>query len=117
MVKASEVWTSVFNTLRDDFTDLVNYAVYDFARTSGSRDFTFSADELAKFSDDRQLKEFMIENSVPNCIVHFFMRDEYHYDFTIDGLTRKEFDWNVSDEIALKHVDDYEISKDEMYEW
>ena len=64
---------------------------------------------------DEDLKKFVEENSVTSCKIKFFMEDECRYSFTINDIPYREFDFEVSDEIANKHVDDYEISKDEMY--
>lgn len=120
MTKASKVYTGYTSTLRSDLTDLVNYAVYDMCRETKSRDFSISLEELAKRDNHingTALADFIAENSVPNYMVKFFMINSCQYDFTIDGKNRNEFDFDVSDEIAKSHVDDYEIAKDEIYGW
>lgn len=116
MTKASKVYTSYTSTLRSDFTDKVNYAIYDLVRAKKSTEsFTISLNELCE--KDSDLAEFVKVNSVPSCSVSFFMKNSCQYDFTIDGKSRNEFDFDVSDEIAKSHADDYEIAKDEMYDW
>ena len=115
MTKASKIWTSVYGTLAKDFTDKVNYALYDFVRAKGNTD-SFVVDLETLCNKDEDLKKFVEENKVPSCKIKFFMEDECRYSFTIDNIPYREFDFEVSDEIANKHVDDYEISKDEMYD-
>ena len=114
MTKASKIWTSVYGTLAKDFTDKVNYALYDFVRAKGNTD-SFTVDLETLCNKDEDLKKFVEENKVPSCKIKFFMEDECRYSFTINDVSYREFDFEVSDEIANKHVDDYEISKDEMY--
>ena len=114
MTKASKIWTSVYGTLAKDFTDKVNYALYDFVRAKGNTD-SFVVDLETLCNKDEDLKKFVEENSVSSCKIKFFMEDECRYSFTINDIPYREFDFEVSDEIANKHVDDYEISKDEMY--
>ena len=114
MTKASKIYTSVFSTLRSDFTHKVNYAVYDLVRERKSRD-SFTVDLETLCNKDADLKKFVEENKVPSCEIKFFMEDECRYSFTINDIPYREFDFEVSDEIANKHVDDYEISKDKMY--
>lgn len=115
MKKASKIWTSVYGTLAKDFTDKVNYALYDFVRAKGNTD-SFVVDLETLCNKDEDLKKFVEENKVPSCKIKFFMEDECRYSFTINDVPYREFDFEVSDEIANKHVDDYEISKDEMYD-
>lgn len=115
MKKASKIWTSVYGTLAKDFADKVNYALYDFVRAKGNTDF-FTVDLETLCDNDTDLKKFVEENKVPSCKIKFFMEDECRYSFTINDIPYREFDFEVSDEIANKHVDDYEISKDEMYD-
>ena len=116
MVKASKIYTSVFGTLRSDFTDKVNYAIYNFVRERNSTD-SFTVDLETLCNKDTDLKKFVEENSVPSCEIKFFMEDSCRYSFTINDVPYREFDFEVSDEIADKHSDDYEISKDEMYNY
>ena len=116
MVKASKIYTSVFGTLRSDFTDKVNSAIYDFVRERNSTD-SFTVDLETLCNKDADLKKFVEENSVPSCEIKFFMEDSCRYSFTINDIPYREFDFEVSDEIADKHSDDYEISKDEMYDY
>ena len=115
MKKASKIWTSVYGTLAKDFANKVNYALYDFVRAKGNTD-SFTVDLETLCDNDTDLKKFVEENSVPSCKIKFFMEDECCYSFTINDVPYREFDFEVSDEIANKHVDDYEISKDEMYD-
>ena len=115
MTKASKIWTSVYGTLVKDFTDKVNYALYDFVRAKGNTD-SFVVDLETLCNKDEDLKKFVEENKIPSCKIKFFMEDECRYSFTINDVPYREFDFEVSDEIANKHVDDYEISKDEMYD-
>ena len=115
MKKASKIWTSVYGTLAKDFTDKVNYALYDFIRAKRNTD-SFTVDLKTLCNNDIDLKKFVEENKVPSCKIKFFMEDECRYSFTINDVPYREFDFEVSDEIANKHVDDYEISKDEMYD-
>ena len=115
MTKASNIWTSVYGTLAKDFTDKVNCSIYYFVRAKGNTD-SFVVDLETLCNKDEDLKKFVEENSVPSCKIKFFMEDECRYSFTIDNIPYREFDFEVSDEIANKHVDDYEISKDEMYD-
>lgn len=115
MTKASKIWTSVYGTLAKDFTDKVNYALYDFVRAKGNTD-SFTVDLETLCNNDTDLKKFVEENKVPSCKIKFFMEDECRYSFTINDVPYREFDFEVSDEIANKHVNDYEISKDEMYD-
>ena len=114
MTKASKIWTSIYGTLAKDFTDKVNYALYDFVRTKGNTD-SFVVDLETLCNKDEDLKKFVEENKIPSCKIKFFMEDECRYSFTINDVPYREFDFEVSDEIANKHIDDYEISKDEMY--
>ena len=114
MKKASTIWTSVYGTLAKDFTDKVNYALYDFVREKGNID-TFTVDLETLCEKDEDLAKFVKENNVPSCSIKFFMENEWNYSFIINDVPYREFDFEVSDEIADKHVDDYEISKDEMY--
>lgn len=116
MKKASTIWTSVYGTLAKDFSDKVNYALYDMARERGNTD-SFTVDLMILCKKDKDLADFVNENNVPSCTVKFFMEDDYRYSFTINDIPYREFDFEVSDEIALKHTDDYEISKDEMYDY
>lgn len=115
MTKASKIWTSVYGTLAKDFTDKVNYALYDFVRAKGNTD-SFTVDLEILCDKDEDLKKFVEENKVPSCKIKFFMEDECRYSFTINDAPYREFDFEVSDEIANNHADDYEISKDEMYD-
>ena len=115
MKKASKIWTSVYGTLAKDFADKVNYALYDFVRAKGNTD-SFTVDLETLCDNDTDLKKFVEENKIPSCKIKFFMEDECRYSFTINDVPYREFDFEVSDEIATKHVDDYEISKDEMYD-
>ena len=115
MKKASKIWTSVYGTLAKDFTDKVNYALYDFVRAKGNTD-SFTVDLETLCDNDTDLKKFVEENKIPSCKIKFFMEDECRYSFTINDVPYREFDFEISDEIANKHVDDYEISKDEMYD-
>lgn len=115
MTKASKIWTSVYGTLAKDFADKVNYALYDFVRAKGNTD-SFTVDLETLCDNDIDLKKFVEENKIPSCKIKFFMEDECRYSFTINDVPYREFDFEVSDEIANKHVDDYEISKDEMYD-
>ena len=115
MIKASKVYTSVYGTLASDFTDKVNYAIYDMARERKSTD-SFIVDLKILCDKDGSLKKFVDENLVPSCEIKFFMENEYRYSFTINYIPYHEFDFEVSDEIAKSHADDYEISKDEMYD-
>ena len=114
MIKASKVWTSVFGTLAKDFTDKVNYSIFDFVRAKGNTD-TFTVDLETLCNKDEDLAKFVAENNVPSCSIKFFMEDSCRYSFTINDIPYREFDFEVSDEIAESHEDDYEISKDEMY--
>ena len=114
MKKASKIWTSVYGTLAKDFTDKVNYALYDFVRAKGNTD-SFTVDLETLCDKDEDLKKFVEENKVPSCEIKFFMENECRYSFTINDIPYREFDFEVSDEITNKHVDDYEISKDKMY--
>jgi hypothetical protein len=92
----------------------MNYAIYNFVRERNSTD-SFTVDLETLCNKDTDLKKFVEENSVPSCEIKFFMEDSCRYSFTINDVPYREFDFEVSDEIADKHSDDYEISKDEMY--
>ena len=76
----------------------------------------FTVDLETLCDNDTDLKKFVEENKVPSSKIKFFMEDECRYSFTINDVPYREFDFEVFDEIANKHVDDYEISKDEMYD-
>ena len=115
MKKASVIWTSVYGTLAKDFADKVNYAIYDFVRAKGNTD-TFTVDLETLCKKDEDLAKFVKENNVPSCSIKFFMEDSCRYSFTINDVPYREFDFEISDEIAKSHADDYEISKDEMYD-
>ena len=49
---------------------------------------------------ENYFKKFVEENKVPSCKIKFFMEDEYRYSFTINDVPYREFDFEVSDEIA-----------------
>lgn len=78
-----------------------------------------------------ELPSFVQENSVPECECEFRLNN-YNGTFgiyingqladgygmgIIDSGKPVVFDWDVSDEVAAAHADDYEISKDTMYDY
>lgn len=127
-MKASEVWTSVFGTLAHDFENCVNDAMYEIAQAKG---FCSKDDNsfVRNAKDVPAIAAFIEENEVPgNPECKLVVEPRYGiFRIFIDGVEKVNsgfhhdsdpaFDWEVSEELAYKHADDYEISKDSLYDY
>lgn len=112
-MNASKIMTSVFGTLVSNFYDNVNYALYDIARDNGNWNFEMMASDIK----DKEFIDFMEINEVPDCKIAIrVLENGCNYEILINGENGKFFDWEVSDKVEKLHADDYEISKDRLYE-
>lgn len=121
MAKASEIWTSVFGNLAQDFEEEVRAALVNAAFKDYATDYSCYARSLPA------LREWMDKNEVPGDPALELTVDRCFYKISINGVAVNNcglshrysavFDWEVSAELEQLHADDYEISKDSLYDY
>ena len=115
MKNAKNVYVGYMRNMVSSFTDVITDYLYNKANKNGNWNFSENLEDVMKA--DKNVADFVKENNVPNCTIEIFNNDEWHFGININGQSAKYFDWEVSDEIADKHTDDWEIEKDEMFCW
>ena len=113
MVSAKKVYVGYMRNMVSAFENVIKNYLYDKAMENNNWNFSENLEDVIKV--DKNVGKFVKENNVPNCVIEIFKEDEWHFGIKVNGKSVKDFDWEVSDEIANKHADDWEIEKDEFW--